>query len=126
MSVNKKILDAISIIAKNYTEHLSFDQTVECEITAIDNIEEGTYRVLYNGNQLIAKALDKTIDYAIGDAVFMKINENDLSKERFIIAKRQGDTSDTLVNSIQPIGPVWQLIENSKNYQAQEIEFAKP
>jgi hypothetical protein len=59
MSVNEKILDAISIIAKNYTEHLSFDQTVECEITAIDNIEEGTYRVLYNGNQLIAKALDK-------------------------------------------------------------------
>ena len=125
MSINKQILDAISIVAKNYTEHLNFDQTVESEIVDIVDIDEGIYRVLYNGNKLIAKALDKSLNYAIGDAIFLKINESDLSKEKFIVSKREGSSVQN-INPIQPIGPILNLIDEKKLYTNQNIEFIAP
>lgn len=110
--ISEQILQSVEIIVDEKVSKLQYDKTVQGKIYSIVNIDTGEYKVKYNGNIFSAYAEDTSQTYSVGDAVFVKIPEGDMSNKKVItsLVTAKSLSSSQLVslsNSIVEISPTF-------------------
>lgn len=118
------ILEAMKIIADSSNSKLKYDKTVEMVITQLTNAATNEYLLTYQGNNIIAYAVNGTI-YKEGDKVYVKIPEGDFSNTKVIEGKISSTSQTTTVqeqnilsNTIIEINPSW-----NEMYSIGELEY---
>lgn len=94
------IIKAMQIIADSSNQKLRLDKTITAQIISVENIETGEYRVKYQGNSFLAYSYDVKVSFKIGENVYVKIPENDMSKRK-IIEGRISSTGNTLTDIME-------------------------
>ena len=89
--LNNSIFQATETIVNAVVENLKFDRSVTAEIVRLNNAEIGEYVVKFEGNEMFAYVNDITVTYNIGDSVYVRIPEGDLSNKKFIERKDEGN-----------------------------------
>lgn len=87
MDTNTNILQAVDIITDSKIKGLKFDKTIIGNISKIEDIEEGRYRIEYETGNFVVYSEDPTITYGLGESVYVKIPEGDYSNKKFIEGK---------------------------------------
>lgn len=82
----ENLFQSIDTIVSARLANLPYDQTLECEIININEVEEGKYLVRYQGSTFIALSSNKT--YKIGDMVYVQVPQGDFTQDKFIVSKR--------------------------------------
>lgn len=77
------ILDAVSIMANNAKNTGTL--TIECTIKEVINAGVGEYKIDYLSNTFNAYASNPSIEYNIGDKIYVLIPEGDFSKQKIIL-----------------------------------------
>lgn len=104
------IIKAMQIIAESNTSKLKLDKTIVAQVVSIENIETGEYRVTYEGNIFPARSYDVKTTFVVGENVYVKIPENDMTNEKIIEGRvvTSGNTLSDIVeqqveiNTIEP------------------------
>ena len=90
----------MAIIANATTSNLSFDKTVECEVTNADKRDEGRYTVKSDEAQFEAFATaDKT--YYVHDIVYVTVPGGDFSRQKFIVGRKTDDNDASTVYNLK-------------------------
>lgn len=87
MGTSTDILQAVDIIADSKIKGLKFDKTIIGNISKIEDIEEGRYRIEYETGNFVVYSEDPAITYNLGESVYVKIPEGDYSNKKFIEGK---------------------------------------
>lgn len=83
-NISSQILEAMDIVVNEKISNLKFDKTVEVTIKKIKDLTVGEYLAEYNGNIISVFSRDLKQSYKVGERVFIKIPEGDLSNKKFI------------------------------------------
>ena len=94
------IVKAMQIIADSSNSKLRLDKTITAIIESVENLETGEYRVIYEGNSFLAYSYDVTVSFEVGQNVYVKIPENDMSKRK-IIEGKISSSGNTLTDIIE-------------------------
>lgn len=117
MSISESILQAVDLLIDSKTSKLQYDKTVQATIYRIDNVDEGEYKVRYNGNIFTAYAQDIEKVYKIDDTVYVVIPEGDFSNRKIIsgLATKQSLSQNQLTNLQNQFFPVSETLDKLYN-----------
>lgn len=111
-SISEQVLQAVEIVVEDKVSKLKYDKTKQGKIYSIEDLNTGEYRVTLNGAHVIAYAEDTSKTYKVGEAVYVKIPEGEMSNKK-IITSSVTTTSlneaqlNSLANSITEISPTF-------------------
>lgn len=107
----EEILKAIQIISQSEINGLKLDKTITAQISSIVNLETGEYKVEYEGNTFSAFSAIATTTYEVGNSVYVKIPQNDMSNRKVIEGLASGEKTITDIveqqTAINQVGPTW-------------------
>lgn len=86
-SISEQVLQAVEIVVDEKISKLEYDKTKQGKIYSIENINTGEYRVTLNGAHVLAYAEDTSETYKVGEAVYVKIPEGDMSNKKIITSR---------------------------------------
>lgn len=106
------ILDACDILMNSKTQSLRFDRTMTGEIIKVVDLDSGEYRVSIQGGEVTAYSLSVDTVYKVGEAVFIKIPEGDMTQRKIIEGRTRNiriseQERMALQNAVETIGPEW-------------------
>jgi hypothetical protein len=112
-SLVENFFGAINTISQANVDAAKRDETIDCEIQSVVNIDIGEYKVEYQGNIFSAEAADPTVTYQKGDKVYVLVPGGDYSRKKIILGSSAyknnttyGDLSD-MTNFYIIKGPNW-------------------
>lgn len=108
-NISEQLLQAIDILADAKVSKLQYDKTIQATIYRIENIDEGEYKVRYNGNIFSAYS-DPNTTYKVDDSVYVTVPEGNFSNRKIITALASSQSLNTnqqsaLQNSIFDVSP---------------------
>lgn len=114
--IANNILTAIDIIVDKKISDIKFDRTVVVEIKQCVDSLIGKYRVQYQGEYFIARALTG-VTFEPGDRARMLVPDNDLGQDKYLLG-----TIDTSTHYVEPASISDNYIKISKNIIQQQEE----
>lgn len=89
MALTDDLFQSIDTIVSARIAKLPYDQTIECEVVNVDKAEDNIYTVRYQAATF--EAISPSIQYSIGDRVYVAIPQNDYTQNKIILNKKQED-----------------------------------
>lgn len=109
----ESLFNAVKVIADKSVQAYKQDVTIDGEINEIKNIENGEYKILYQGNIFSAFSSDPLITYKKGERVYILVPQGDYSAKKIIIGRSSYQNNDTyksrqaMTNFFVEQGPDW-------------------
>lgn len=85
LQIQNSICQTIDIIVQNAINNAGFDRTIQATIISCTNRETGQYKVRYQDSAFYAYAQNAEDKYADGAGVYILIQNNDMTRDKFII-----------------------------------------
>ena len=92
----EQLFEAIDAIAIKRLENVQFDKTIIGTITDNSRADYGRYQVTTDNN-IRFTAYSDIVTYGIGDKVYIRIPDNDYTKQKVIIDRYIPDNQNTMV-----------------------------
>ena len=92
----QQLFEAIDAIITKRLENVQFDKTIVGTITDNSRASYGRYQVTTDNN-IRFTAYSDIVTYEIGDKVYIRIPDNDYTKQKVIIDKYISDNQNTIV-----------------------------
>lgn len=89
MALTDDLFQSIDTIVSARIAKLPYDQTIECEVVNADKAEDNIYTVRYQVATF--EAISPSIQYSVGDRVYVAIPQNDYTQNKIILNKKQED-----------------------------------
>lgn len=117
MDLTEKILDAVETLAKSEVSKLQFDKTIQAKVFRIVNLDNGEYKVRFNGNIFSAYANDLSQTFKVDDWVYVNVPEGDFSGKKIIMSTVEQKSLTqaqltSLQNSIMEVSPDFNFLYN--------------
>lgn len=109
-NISEQLLQAIDILTDEKVSKLQYDKTIQATIYRIENVDEGEYKVRYNGNIFSAYSSDLSKTYKVDDSVYVTVPEGNFSNRKLITALASSQSLNSnqqsaLQNSIFEVSP---------------------
>ena len=119
-NISEQLLQTIDILADEKIKQLKFDRTIQATIYSVVDLDNGEYKVRYNGNIFSAYSEDNNKIYKVNDIVFLKVPEGNFSNKKIITSlvdnKSLSENEITnLTNSVFDVSPNFVTTQES-NY----------
>ena len=121
MGYNNNIIEAIETIVDSKIKDLKLDSTIVAIISKVISEYSKQYEVQYEGNTLTVYSLNDK--YKVGDSVYIKIPQNDLSKRLYIegLSSAELETEQN-TTMLVPIGQNFTVNLNNENIDLSELK----
>ena len=93
--IMESLFKAIEVVADKSVKSYKQDITIDAEINEIRNVENGEYKVLYQGNIFSAFSSDPTVTYKKGERVYVLVPQGDYSAKKIIMGRSSYQNNDT-------------------------------
>ncbi len=110
--ISEQLFEAIDAIIKQRLSKLDFDKTITGTITDNSNKNFGKYQVTTDSN-IIFTAYSEITVYEVGEKVYIRIPENDYTKQKVITGRYISDNRTTSIPELS--SPKIQELENKIN-----------
>lgn len=102
MSINvEQFFDAINKISEKNVNASKKDLTVDAEIASVVNVDNGQYKVTYQGNSFDAYSTDPLIVYKKGEQVYVLVPRGDFSAKKTILGRSAYENNNSYVERQQ-------------------------
>lgn len=102
-AIQSALLSAVDYLVEEKTNQLSLDKTVVAIVVGTQDVLKNIYQIRYNGNdKLTAKAVNGET-YQAGQAVYVLVPQNDLSKDKMIIGVASSSESQEISSFVSSI-----------------------
>ena len=122
----QQLFEAIDAIATKRLENVQFDRTIIGTITDNSRANYGRYQVTTDNN-IRFTAYSDIITYGIGDKVYIRIPDNDYTKQKVIIDRYIPDNQNTVVQEtkikqVELLKDDFNTIKRSNTYEHDYIQ----
>ena len=83
--IQQSVFESMSILAENIVKQSNSTLTIEAKVLEVLDSGVGAYKVEYMGNKFKAYTNNQSVQYMVGDKIYVLVPDGDFTKEKIII-----------------------------------------